>query len=114
MKRVSTIASLFLLSFTAMAVPFAGANSKPGSEQSAKEVLAKCAAAIGGLDRLRSVETLSYQSLSHTFFRTVELSESSPQMASYESDEVVLQPRSYNLSEKITWRFTEMAAQVSS
>jgi len=115
MKRVCALTLLFFLfTLTAVASPPAAEKSKAGSELTAKELLMKCIAAMGGLDRLRSVDSLSYQSLSHTFFRTVEVSESSPQMASYESDEVLLQPQNYNLSEKINSRFTERAAQSAS
>jgi hypothetical protein len=89
------------------------AAPSPDSKQRAKELLTQTIAAMGGMDRLRSVESLSYSSAEHTFMRRVELSESLPQLIIYENHDVLLQPKSSNLSEKTNWRWTESAAQTN-
>src|ERR1700683_1133600 len=105
MKLASTAALVLVFNLTAMASPSTSGNSK----QRAKEILTQSIAAMGGIDRLRSVESISYESLQHTFFHRIEVSESLPQVIVYESHEVVLQPRKYNLSEKTNWRYTDSA-----
>jgi hypothetical protein len=100
MKCVSTIAVLLAFTSAVFAAP-------------AKEVLNDTIAAMGGIDRLRGVQSLSYSSAEHTFLHRVELSESLPQLIIYENHEVLLQPKSLNLSEKTNWRWTESAAQTN-
>ncbi len=112
--RPATAALTFVIFALGADRPANAADSSRKPETQARDVLQQSIAAVGGLERLRAVESISYQSLAHTFFRTVEVSELSPQMVSYESDEVLLQPRSNNLDEKINWRFTEMATPVAS
>jgi hypothetical protein len=110
MKRASTASLVLVFGVMAMASPLRGS----GSKQEAKELLKQCIATMGGLDRFRGVESISYNSIEHTFVHSVELSESLPQTIIYESHEVVMQLRSNNLSEKTNWRWTESNAQIDS
>src|SRR5580658_7634524 len=100
MKCVSAIAILAAFTSAVFAAP-------------ARDLLNETIAAMGGIDRLRGVQSLSYSSAEHTFMHRVELSESLPQLIVYENREVLLQPKSLNLSEKTNWRWTESAAQTN-
>ncbi len=110
MRRHSKTALLLFLALISNAL--AAAQNFP--DQRARELLSQSIAAMGGLDLLRSVQTLSYESAQHTFFHRVEVSESLPQIIVYENNEVVLQPKNYALKEKTNWRWTDSAAQRNS
>jgi hypothetical protein len=110
MKPRFTIALLWFVVVASAAVPAAKADPA----QSAKALLSQCIGAMGGIDLLRSIETLSYESVQHTFFHRVEVSETLPQIIVYESNEVILQPKNYSLHEKSNWRWTDSAAQRNS
>lgn len=109
MKRAVTIACLFI-----GATVTASSSSAGRSPQQAKDVLMRCIKAMGGIDRLRNVEAISYQSFEHTFVHAVDISESLPEMVAYTSYDVVFQPQRQNLNIKFNWRTTESASQGSS
>jgi hypothetical protein len=110
MKRYFTIALLLSVNMASAAVP----PAKDDRSQSAKVLLSQCTTKMGGIDLLRSVESLSYESVQHTFFHRVEVSEALPQIIVYENNDVVLQPKNYTLHEKSNWRWTDSAAQRNS
>jgi hypothetical protein len=110
MKRAITIASLLILCATVMASPSGGADS----HQQTKEILARCIAALGGMERLRNVETISYQSFEHTFIHAADISESLPEVIIYTRYDVALQLRRQTLSVKSNSWTSESADQNSS
>jgi hypothetical protein len=110
MRRHSRIVLLLFLGLMSNALVFA--QNTP--DQHARSLLSQSIAAMGGIDLLRSVQTLSYESVQHTFFHRVEVSESLPQIIVYENNEVLLQPKNYALKEKTNWRWTDSAAQRNS
>lgn len=110
MKRICLASLVLVFSFTATASPSAGGDPK----QRAEEILTQSIDAMGGISLLRSIESISYESLEHTFFQRIEVSDSLPEVIVYESHEVIFQPRQRNLSEKIDSRDTEGPAQTSS
>jgi hypothetical protein len=110
MKRYFTIALLLYVNMASATVPAA----KDDRSQSAKALLRQCITKMGGIDLLRGIEALSYESVKHTFFHRVEISEALPQIIVYENNDVVLQPKNYNLHEKSNWRWTDSAAQRNS
>lgn len=110
MKRVVMIACSIALCAVMSVAPSKNADSS----SQAKEVLARCAAAMGGADRLRSVETISYQSFEHTFIHAVDISDSLPGFVAYSRDDIVLQPRLQKLGAKVTSWTTESPQQNTS
>jgi len=98
-----------LLFLSLVSNPLAAAQNTPDGR--ARELLSQSISAMGGIELLRSVQTLSYESAQHTFFHRVEVSESLPQIIVYENNEVLLQPKNYALKEKTIWRWTDSAAQ---
>jgi hypothetical protein len=110
MKRHSKTAWLLFLPLMSNAL--AAAQHTPN--QRARILLCQSIAAMGGIDLLLSVQTLSYDSVQHTFFHRVEVSESLPQIIVYEDNAVLLQPKTYSLKERTNWRWTDSAAQRNS
>jgi len=107
MKRAATTACLLLLCIAMRA------SSSPvgNSQQQAREVLGHCITAIGGIDRLRGIQTISYQSFAHVFVRSIDVSPSLPGMVAYLRYDVTLQPQRHAISEKIESWSTESLDQ---
>jgi hypothetical protein len=110
MGRHSKTALLLFLGFMSNSLVFA----QNAPDQRARSLLSESIAAMGGIDLLRSVQTLSYQSVQHTFFHRVEVSESLPQIIVYENNEVLLRLKNHAIKEKTNWRWTDSAAQRNS
>jgi hypothetical protein len=99
---------LFLMaSHWTAALPLAGGDAKP----QAKEVVAKCIDAMGGMEKLRDVKTISYHSRSHTLLRSISPSDSLPALFSYETKDVLLQPQAQIVNEKSSSEWTESATR---
>jgi hypothetical protein len=104
MKR-GRIAILFVFGMTAMT----SAQPDDSRQLQTKKVLARCIDSMGKLNRLQNVKVLSYQSRSHTFLRSISVSDSLPGLFAYETKEVVLQPQRQILVDKSHWQWTESA-----
>lgn len=103
--------TLFLFISVVSTSPWAEPNDP---ELRARALLSQSIAAMGGLDLLRGVDSLSYESVQHTFFHRVEISESSPQIIVYENNAALLQPKRHNLRESSHWRWTDSTTQTNS
>ncbi|HEY6330502.1 MAG TPA: hypothetical protein VI756_14285, partial [Blastocatellia bacterium] len=112
MKKFKTATLALLLALSGMATT--SLSNGKGSGPEAKRLLERSIAAMGGLDKLRSVESISYKSIAHTFIYRVELSKSLPQVILYEDHEVLMQPGGLNLSERTLLRTTESDVQSDS
>lgn len=105
MMNQAAFALLLMVSYWATALPVPAGNARPN----AKEVVAKCIEAMGGMESFRNVKTLSYHSRSHTLLRSISPSDSIPALFAYESKDVVLRPQGQSISEKSNWEWTETA-----
>jgi hypothetical protein len=110
MKHVLLVPCLLLFTFIATASPLPS-RSQSAAAQQAKEALARCVAALGGADRLRAVDAISYQSFEHTFLHAVDISSSLPGMLAYSRDDGIVQPRLQNISVKLISWSTESSAE---
>jgi hypothetical protein len=107
MKQGTAIAWVLIPCAAVMVLPCRGQEP----QTHAREVLMLCVSAMGGADDLQQVETITYQSVEHTFFPAADISESLPGMVAYSRNDVVLQPQHLNIRDKFTsWR-TESADQ---
>jgi hypothetical protein len=105
MKRAAIALLLITNYWMTTAFLLATGNAKP----QAKEVVAKCIDAMGGMESFRNVKTLSYHSWSHTLLRDISPSASLPALFAYESKDVVLRPQAQTVNEKASWQWTESA-----
>lgn len=103
MKKRAVVTLFLAFGMALLAEPSARGDSK----LQPKDVLDKCIATMGGIERLQQVNTLAYQSWSHTFLRSISVSDALPGMFAYETKEVVLQPQRRLVSETSHWQWTE-------
>ena len=104
MTRATMVLFLMASHWTAV-LRLAGGDARP----QAKEVVAKCIDAMGGMEKLRDVKTISYHSRSHTLLRSISPSDSLPALFSYETKDVLLQPQAQIVNEKSSSEWTESA-----